>query len=118
MLKVENISSGYGKKQVLFNISFELATGEIMLMTGGNGSGKSTILKCIYGLLPLWDGEIYFKEKTEFKNYILTISICVQKNNIVYEGAALEQGRNIVAQKKRYFEVRIFIFQVLQRGSK
>lgn len=63
MLKVENISSGYGKKQVLFNISFEIAKGEIMLMTGGNGSGKSTALKCIYGLLPLWDGEIYFKEK-------------------------------------------------------
>ena len=42
MLKVENISTGYGKKQVLFNISFEVDKLDIVLVTGSNGSGKST----------------------------------------------------------------------------
>jgi branched-chain amino acid transport system ATP-binding protein len=63
MLEVRNISSGYGKKQVLFDISFEVKPGEIVLLTGGNGSGKSTVLKCIYSLLPLWQGRIFFEGK-------------------------------------------------------
>jgi branched-chain amino acid transport system ATP-binding protein len=60
MLKVEHITTGYGKKQVLTDVSFEVGSGEIVLLTGGNGSGKSTILKCIYGLLKPWneDGKI------------------------------------------------------------
>ena len=63
MLKVDNISSGYGKKQVLFDISFEIKPGEVVLLTGGNGSGKSTILKCIYNVIPLWNGTIWFEDK-------------------------------------------------------
>jgi len=63
MLEVRNISSGYGKKQVLFDVSFEVKPGEIVLLTGGNGSGKSTVLKCIYSLLPLWQGQIFFEVK-------------------------------------------------------
>jgi ABC-type branched-subunit amino acid transport system ATPase component len=64
MLKVENISSGYGKKQVLFDVSLEVNKGDVVLLTGGNGSGKSTLLKCIYNLLPLWGGVIQFDGKS------------------------------------------------------
>ncbi len=61
MLKVENISTGYGKKQVLFDVSFEVKQGEIVLLAGSNGSGKSTLLKAIYGMLPQWNnGQIIF----------------------------------------------------------
>lgn len=61
MLKINNISSGYGKKQVLFDVSMTVEPGEVVLLTGGNGSGKSTLLKCIYNLLPLWTGNIEFE---------------------------------------------------------
>jgi branched-chain amino acid transport system ATP-binding protein len=61
MLKVENISTGYGKKQVLFDVSFEVKQGEIVLLAGSNGSGKSTLLKAIYGMLSQWNnGQIIF----------------------------------------------------------
>jgi len=62
MLKVENISTGYGKKQVLHDISLQVNKGEVVLLTGGNGSGKSTLLKTIYRLLPIWSGRIFFNE--------------------------------------------------------
>jgi len=66
MLEVKNISSGYGKKQVLYDVSFQVKKGEVVLLTGGNGSGKTTLLKCIYNLLPLWTGEIGFEgERTD-----------------------------------------------------
>lgn len=61
MLEIKNISSGYGKKQVLYDVSLKVETGEVVLLTGGNGSGKSSLLKCIYNLLPLWAGSIEFE---------------------------------------------------------
>jgi len=61
MLKVENISTGYDKKQVLYDVSFEVCKGEIVLFVGSNGSGKSTLLKAIYGMLPQWShGQIIY----------------------------------------------------------
>jgi branched-chain amino acid transport system ATP-binding protein len=62
MLKVEHITTGYGKKQVLTDVSFEVIESEMVLLTGGNGSGKSTVLKTIYGLLKTWtpEGKITF----------------------------------------------------------
>jgi branched-chain amino acid transport system ATP-binding protein len=88
MLKVENISTGYGKKQVLFDVSFEVKQGEIVLLAGSNGSGKSTLLKAIYGMLPQWnDGQIIFNGEnitgkptaTLLKKGLLYIP---QKNNL------------------------------------
>lgn len=61
MLKVQNISTGYGKKQVLFDVSLEVKQGESILIVGSNGSGKSTLLKAIYGILPILNnGSIWF----------------------------------------------------------
>ena len=56
MLEVRHLSTGYGKKQVLYDVSFSIAAGEIVLLIGSNGSGKSTLLKAIYGLLPPFAG--------------------------------------------------------------
>ena len=67
MLKVEHITTGYGKKQILTDVSFEVAKGDVVLLSGGNGSGKSTVLKTIYGLLKPWVntpiGKITFEDK-------------------------------------------------------
>lgn len=64
ILRVQNISSGYGNKQVLHNISFDVAEQEIVLLIGANGCGKSTALKTIYGILGPWnDGKIYFENE-------------------------------------------------------
>jgi len=61
ILKVEHISSGYGKKQVLYDFSFFINTEKLVLIIGSNGSGKSTLLKTICGLIkPMTkDGKIY-----------------------------------------------------------
>ena len=63
MIKVENLSYAYKKNnKVLENISFEIQDGEIVLLLGINGVGKTTLLECISGLLPTkhcitFDGE-------------------------------------------------------------
>ena len=64
MLRVENLSFSYGKIQAIRNVSFELDKGEIMAIVGANGAGKSSLMKCIAGLLkPQW-GEVYLNDRT------------------------------------------------------
>ncbi len=60
MLKINKLNAGYGKKQVLFDLSLFVKPGEIVALIGPNGSGKSTVLKSICGLIHPWSGEIYF----------------------------------------------------------
>ena len=64
ILRLENISVAYGAKKILQGITFSLKHGEILVIAGESGSGKSTILKAIDGLLgkggSITDGEIFF----------------------------------------------------------
>lgn len=91
MLKVEHITTGYGKKQVLTDVSFEVKQGEIVLLSGENGSGKSTVLKTIYGLLKPWtkEGKIFF-----------------QGENIIglHTSEMIRRGIVYMPQKKNVFE--------------
>jgi len=60
LLKVSNLNVSYGDIQVLWDISFEVKKGEIVVIVGSNGSGKSTLLKTIAGLLRPRSGSIEF----------------------------------------------------------
>lgn len=62
MLKVENLSFSYGKIQAIRDVSFEIKTGEIMAIIGANGAGKSSLMKCIAGLLKPQKGAVYYNE--------------------------------------------------------
>ena len=63
MLRVENLSFSYDKIQAIRNVSFELQKGEIMAIVGANGAGKSSLMKCIAGLLKPQGGEVYLNDK-------------------------------------------------------
>ncbi len=52
MLDVGGLSAFYGRAQVLFSVGFTVARGDVMVLLGRNGAGKSTILKALMGLLP------------------------------------------------------------------
>ena len=61
MLKVEHIDVFYGDLQVLWDVSFEVHAGEIVVLLGANGAGKSTTLKTISSLLRPQKGSISFE---------------------------------------------------------
>ncbi len=58
MLKVEKLNQFYGSSQTLRNVSFEVPTGAVTALLGRNGVGKTTLLKCLMGVLPLASGSI------------------------------------------------------------
>ena len=51
-LRVQGITAGYGKQNVLENVSFHLESGCLMGIIGANGSGKTTLLKALCGIVP------------------------------------------------------------------
>jgi len=64
MLKVDSISAGYGKLQILTDVSVEANPGELTIVVGPNGSGKSTLLKSIAGLTSIYKGSVTMDGKT------------------------------------------------------
>ena len=60
VLSVDRLGTGYGTKQVVFDVSLRVGAGEIVGILGHNGSGKSTTIKCIHGLLPAFTGRVTY----------------------------------------------------------
>lgn len=60
ILKVEHVHAAYSKKEVLRGLTFEVYPGEVVMLLGENGAGKSTVLKLIAGLVRPTAGRVAF----------------------------------------------------------
>jgi len=58
MLRIENLKTGYYKKQILNGINLSVGKNLVYLIVGPNGAGKSTLLKSVAGFLKPWEGKI------------------------------------------------------------
>ena len=56
LLKIENLSCGYHRKEIVHNASFTVESGEFCALLGLNGCGKTTLIKAICGFLPIKTG--------------------------------------------------------------
>jgi len=63
LLEIKNITVHYAKSLAVENVSLAMPEGSVVSIIGANGSGKSTVLKALVGLVRLSSGEIRFKEK-------------------------------------------------------
>ena len=63
MLKIQNVNSGYGRLQVLFDINTKMKDKDITVIVGPNGSGKTTLLKTVMGITQVYSGKILFNGK-------------------------------------------------------
>ena len=60
MLELDNISAGYGKLQILHDLSITVAPGELVSVVGANGAGKTTTLRVISGLIGTLGGQVRY----------------------------------------------------------
>jgi len=60
VLQVNDVHAGYGNLKILRGVDMSISDGGIVTLLGGNGTGKSTLLKAISGLIPLMKGQITF----------------------------------------------------------
>ena len=60
---MKGISKSFGSVQALTDVDFEVRAGEVMALVGDNGAGKSTLIKCLAGIYPSDEGEVFFEGK-------------------------------------------------------
>jgi branched-chain amino acid transport system ATP-binding protein len=58
VLEIDNVSAGYGKQQVLHGVSLSVGHGQMVAVLGPNGHGKTTLLRCISGIVRAASGNI------------------------------------------------------------
>ncbi|MCM2679166.1 urea ABC transporter ATP-binding subunit UrtE [Echinimonas agarilytica] len=63
MLSVKKLNQFYGQSHTLWDLDLEVPTGECTCLMGRNGVGKTTLLECIMGLLPVKDGSIEYQNQ-------------------------------------------------------
>jgi len=61
IINVDSLTIGYDDRVVLEDITFSVAKGEVFIILGGSGCGKTTLLKCLIGLNQPWEGDIRIK---------------------------------------------------------
>ncbi|EHN8738029.1 urea ABC transporter ATP-binding subunit UrtE [Enterobacter hormaechei subsp. xiangfangensis] len=64
MLQVCELNQYYGGSHILRGVSFEAVVGEVTCLLGRNGVGKTTLLRCLMGLIPVKAGEVVWQGKT------------------------------------------------------
>lgn len=90
MLKIDTLHQYYGGSHILRGLSFEAKVGEVTCLLGRNGVGKTTLLRCLMGLLPTREGQVHWEGKS-----ITTL----KPQQRVHAGIAyVPQGREIFAR--------------------
>ena len=84
LIKVENLVKSFGDIEVLKGIDTEIKHGEVVVIIGASGSGKSTFLRCLNRLEESTDGHIYFKD-TDITDPKVNINVHRQKMGMVFQ---------------------------------
>ena len=95
-LNASKISCGYDKTKIVENCNIFLKKGQIASIVGPNGAGKSTAMKAIFGLLPLYDGNVFFNNENISKlkpqeRVLKGMSFVPQTNNI-FQSMTVEEN--------------------------
>lgn len=61
MLSIQNLAAKYGPSQALFDVQLDVSQGEVVGLIGRNGMGRTTVIKCLFGLLQPCGGSIKFE---------------------------------------------------------
>ena len=87
MLQVNELNQYYGGSHILRGLSFETTPGEITCLLGRNGVGKTTLLKCLMGIIPAKSGTLHWQGKL--------INHCKPHQRVQQGIAYVPQGREI-----------------------
>ena len=106
MLQVKNLNKSFGKNKVLNNISFDVKSGQVVVLLGKSGAGKTTILRCINGLEDFDNGEIIvdncvIKNRNHISQYRDKIGMVFQNFNLFPHMSELE---NIISSPVNVFK--------------
>ena len=89
LIKVENLTGGYNETVILKDVSFEVYEGEILVILGTSGCGKTTLLKHLIGLLYPFSGKIYLLGHDLLSLPEKKAMILMRKIGVLFQNGAL-----------------------------
>ncbi len=92
MIEIQNISFARGNFLVLRNISLNINAGEIMMIKGPNGKGKTTLLSNIVNFLEPIEGEIKYNGKIIDNEIVSNNFLYIGENNFAFDNLSLRQN--------------------------
>ena len=110
MLRVDGLSTGYGRVQVLWDLSINVEEGEFVALIGANSSGKTTLLKTISGVMRPWSGSISFLDKrigTVHANDIVDLGLShIPESRKLFTDMSVKENLEMGAYPKRSWKER------------
>ncbi|MDO5114259.1 MAG: ABC transporter ATP-binding protein [Planctomycetia bacterium] len=100
MLRVENLSFAYGKTPILSDVSLEVTPGTIQAILGPNGTGKTTLLRCIQTFLRPQSGKVFLRQTP------------------MWEMGSEELARRVAYMPQRLEEAGLTVFDAVLLGRK
>jgi phospholipid/cholesterol/gamma-HCH transport system ATP-binding protein len=89
VIRAENVTIGYGSRVLLQNVSFSVAQSEIVVILGGSGSGKSSLMKHVIGLYAPLAGDILIEGKSMVNAFGPERAALQRKLGIMYQSGGL-----------------------------
>ncbi len=90
LISVKHLNKSFGLKRVLKDVSFDVAKGELFVVMGGSGSGKSVLLKCVTGLLnPDGNSQVLINEEDITHKHIIKRKSFLKKFSMLFQNNAL-----------------------------
>jgi len=101
MIRLNHVKKSFGEKSVLEDVSFTVNRGEIVILTGRNGCGKTVLLKMICGINQPDDGEIFFEKPENPRFGVIIENAGFWRDKSGYECLKYLAGiRNIIGEKE------------------
>jgi branched-chain amino acid transport system ATP-binding protein len=105
LLAVEDLSTGYGDTQVLWEVSLDVRPGELVALVGANGAGKTTLLAALSRLLPAWSGHIRFSgqdiTRVSAERVVRLGMAHVPQGRRLFAGLSVEENLRLGAYSRR-----------------
>ena len=117
ILKVESLNAFYGRSQITFDIDLSVNPGEVAVMVGRNGVGKTTTLKSVMGYVDKKESRVFFKNQdiTELQPHRIAKSglTFVPDNGGVFHNLSVEDNFN-VSEREGAFS-RDYVFELFPK---
>ncbi|WP_462329221.1 ABC transporter ATP-binding protein [Thiohalocapsa halophila] len=108
-IRVEGITLGYGETLVQQDLTFDIRRGDVFVIMGGSGCGKSTVMRCLTGLLAPWSGRVLLGGESLWELPAARRSALMRRNGVMYQSGALWSSmtleENICLPLEQYTEL-------------
>jgi len=88
-IRLEGISLGYGETLVQRDLTFDIHRGDVFVIMGGSGCGKSTVMRCVTGLLAPWSGRVLLGDESLWELPAARRNTLMRRNGVMYQSGAL-----------------------------